>query len=256
MRYAFIKCEDLTGPAFRGAEPVDRATWLCLLAWCYEHENGGRIVGAKTWGDRRWQQTLAVTLKEVNREAPGLWSWEGDDLVVQHYDHAYVDQVRGDSRQGTAGGRATSPAKAEAARRNGMLGGARKEPNTNPTTNPTGTQQHTQHDSPPNPSEPKPVCQSVCQSVSQSISAAAAASVVPGNKPPPPQRPRGWREWQIKVGIKCFIGDGEDEAWKLLYEAEGWDEMTRAYVYLAKTKPGGRLFLSDFQACREDAHAK
>jgi hypothetical protein len=88
------------------------------------------------------------------------------------------------------------------------------------------------------------------------IPVAAAVSVVPGNKPPPPQRPRGWREWQIKVGIKCFIGDGEDEAWKLLYEAEGWDEMTRAYVYLAKTKPGGRLFLSDFQACREDAHAK
>ena len=191
MRYAFIKCEDLSSSAFRGAEPVDRATWLCLLAWCYEHENGGRIAGAKSWGDRRWQQTVAVMLKEVQRDAPGLWSWDGDDLVVGLYDHAYADQVRIDSRQGTAGGRATSQAKAEAARRNGTMGGQRREPNTepngNPTPNPTdppkGTQQPTQQNNPREPNEPKPVCLSVCQSVSQSEHTYTGAIMAPLDLP-------------------------------------------------------------------------
>lgn len=198
MRYAFIKCEDISSAAFRGAEPVDRATWLCLLTWCYEHENGGRIVGARAWGDRRWQQTVAVMLSEVQRDAPGLWAWDGDDLVVGFYDHAYAEQVRVDSRQGAAGGRATSPAKAEAARLNGAKGGIRtqREPNTEPNGNPTPTQQPTQHgtqqENPREPSEPKPVCLSVCQSVSQSGYTYMGASAAP---PDLPERLRDtWRE--------------------------------------------------------------
>lgn len=275
MRYAFIKCEDLSSAAFRGAEPVDRATWLCLLAWCYEHENGGRITGAKSWGDRRWQQTVAVMLKEVQRDASGLWSWDGDDLVVGFYDHTYAEQVRADSRQGTAGGRATSQAKAEASRRNGALGGQRKEPNgnptPNPTPNPTGTQQPAQHDNPPEPNEPKPVCLSVCQAVSQSNTAAAAP---PSREPPPPAAdpmdqafqaveqanppprrpipPASFADWRIMVGKRCFVGNDERAEWLAMFQAEGWDEMTEAYQRLTKKHPEpAKIFLSMFQEIRE-----
>jgi hypothetical protein len=97
---------------------------------------------------------------------------------------------------------------------------------------------------------------------------AAAAALSRASEPPPPLDPcaeieranaqpaqvhrgRNWRDWQITVGIRCFVGKDESDAWAALYQAEGWDEMTRAYVYLAKTKTG-KLFLSDFQACRED----
>lgn len=96
---------------------------------------------------------------------------------------------------------------------------------------------------------------------------AAAAAQVREAEPPPPldplgeiqtanfqpakvHRARNWRDWQVMVGVRCFVGRDESDAWAALFQAEGWDEMTRAYQYLAGTKPG-KLFLSDFQACRE-----
>lgn len=157
MRYASIPLEVVHSAAFRGAEPLDRATWICLLCYCYEQESGGRIVGGRTWGDRRSQQILGVTRAEIDRYAEGLWSVEGDDLVVAHYDHAYVEQVRSGSRTGAAGGSSTSEAKVAAARMNGAKGGRppvpretavkteqveNNNPSDNPTPNPTETQNH------------------------------------------------------------------------------------------------------------------
>jgi hypothetical protein len=152
MRYASIPLEVLHSAAFRGAEPVDRATWMCLLAYCYEQETGGRVPSCRAWGDRRWQQLIAVTKDEIDRCAEGLWHFDGEDLVVEHYDHAYVEHVRGTGRKGSAGGSATSEAKTAAARTNGSKGGRPaivpretlpkgtnfdSKPNGNPTDNPT-----------------------------------------------------------------------------------------------------------------------
>jgi hypothetical protein len=104
--------------------------------------------------------------------------------------------------------------------------------------------------------------------------AAAAAPPCPANEPPPPLDPaeeierhnyqpaaaprhRNWRDWQITVGIRCYVGRDEGDAWAAMFAAEGWDEMTRAYVHLSKTKnPKQKFFLSDFQSLREDPHAK
>lgn len=161
MRYASIPLEVLHSAAFRGAEPVDRATWMCVLAYCYEQESGGRIPGCRLWGDRRCQQILAVTKAELERCSPGLWHFDGDDLVAEHYDHAYVELVRSNSRGGAAGGSVTSEAKAAAARLNGSKGGrppvprgteiktqseVENNPTNNPTTNPTAN--------PNNPTKP------------------------------------------------------------------------------------------------------
>jgi hypothetical protein len=261
MRYAFIKCEDLTSAAFRGAEPVDRATWLCLLTWCYEHENGGRIVGAKAWGDRRWQQTIAVTLNEVRREAEGLWYWDGDDLVVCFYDQGYADQVRSDSRQGAAGGRATSPAKAEAARINGKRGGPKptqQEPNAEPNAEPNGNPTHNPTREPTG-TQLTQACLSVCLSGCQSIPSAAAAGVPPprvevGEKPPPPPDPmfdgeapprkiqasQDWFTWR-QTHDRLFFGrsdeDGNLASWQSLFNRAGVEVMDAMYAALLPTIP-------------------
>ena len=106
----------LDSPDFLGAEPVDRATWLCLLRYCVGQENSGTIADAASWGDRKWQQLVRVTLKEVNRNSD-LWKWVNDDLVVTAY-----------------------PAEAESTvirnRENGKLGGRPKKPTDNHPVNP------------------------------------------------------------------------------------------------------------------------
>ena len=252
MRYAFIKAEDLTSAAFRGAEPVDRSTWLCLLAWCYEHENGGRIVGARQWGDRRWQQTVAVTLAEVQRSTEGLWEWDGDDLLVPLYDAAYVEQVRADSRQGATGGRATSEAKAEAARLNGMRGG--RKPNDNPTRNPTTTQR--QPNTEPNEgtqNNPTNPSLSVCLSVSQSDAADAASARAPaaagpafGEEIPMPKaivvRDRNLGDLQA-LNPKIYVGRDERGAWQAVLDEYGWEIVTEACRRIGPTIPQGRRIL-------------
>lgn len=256
MRYTFIKAEDLTSAAFRGAEPVDRSTWLCLLAWCYEHENGGRIVGARQWGDRRWQQTVAVTLAEVQRETEGLWEWDGDDLIVPLYDAAYVEQVRADSRQGSVGGRSTSEAKAEAARINGQRGGRKPntEPNGNPTQNPT--KPNTEPNAEPNdgtqnnPTNPSlSVCLSVCQSdAADAASARAAAAEDPvfGKDTPMPRatvvRERNLGDLQA-LNPKIYIGRDERGAWQAVLDEYGWEIVTEACRRIAPDIPQGRRIL-------------
>lgn len=141
----------LDSPEFIGAEPVDRATWVCLLRYCVGQENGGRIVSCKAWGDRKWQQLIRVTLEEVRRTAD-LWAWDGDDLVVTNYPAEKEQEVQ----EMRALGRTKSPAKAAAARANGAKGGRPADnpnnPNNpnNPTNNPTPwvseTQQETQQE--------------------------------------------------------------------------------------------------------------
>jgi len=54
------------------------------LRYCVGQENGGRIAGCREWKDRRWQQLVRVTAREIGSECE-LWSWDGDDLVVFEY---------------------------------------------------------------------------------------------------------------------------------------------------------------------------
>lgn len=84
MNWLNIETATLDSEKFIGSEPVARATWLCLLRYCAGQENGGVIIGCKTWGDRKWQQLARVTQQEVLGESP-LWSWQGDDLYLWAY---------------------------------------------------------------------------------------------------------------------------------------------------------------------------
>jgi hypothetical protein len=84
---AFASCE------FVGEDPVNRATWVTLLAYCAQVENGGRICGCLQWGDRRWQQSCKVTKEEVNRPS-ALIRWEGNDLVISCYPSAKESEIQ------------------------------------------------------------------------------------------------------------------------------------------------------------------
>lgn len=154
MLFLNIPIETLTGPAFLGAEPLDRATWLCLMRFCAQHETGGRIEDCAGWGERRWMQLAGVTRGEVRRECP-LWRWDGEAVVVAYYPLQTELEVRARRSRGAVGGAAKTPAKASAARRNGVRGGrpgaapeAQAETQAETQANATETQAGTQANRP------------------------------------------------------------------------------------------------------------
>lgn len=93
MEWLNIHVSVLRSPEFIGSDPVERATWLCVLGYSVEQENGGRIVGAALWKDRQWQQACGVTAKEV-RGADRLLRIDGADILVNGYPTAKESQVR------------------------------------------------------------------------------------------------------------------------------------------------------------------
>lgn len=122
----------LNSEAFIGSEPVDRATWLCLLQYCVSQENGGMIFGAAAWSDRKWQQLCRITKAEVARKS-NLWWREGGYLRVLFYPDDKEREVQAKRRAGQLGGQAKSPAKTEAAKLNGAIR-SQAEPKQNPST--------------------------------------------------------------------------------------------------------------------------
>lgn len=140
MNYLNLNISTLRAPEFLGSEPVARATWLCVVGYCIDQENNGRVLACKGWKDRQWQQTCGVTLEEVNASAP-LLAWDGDDLVVWRYPLAHQAKCETNRENGRAGGLSKSQAKAEAARVNG----AKHKPSEDPSDNPSETEASTQH---------------------------------------------------------------------------------------------------------------
>jgi hypothetical protein len=62
---------------------------------------------------------------------------------------------------------------------------------------------------------------------------------------------RSFADWRIIVAHRIFWTREEDDVWKGIYGAEGWDEMTKAYRYLETKHPAPKkLFLSMFQEMR------
>lgn len=84
MDWINLRTTFLRSAAYMGSRPIERATWLNVLAYCTEQENGGRIPGAAAWKDRQWQQCCGVTAREV-RSATKLLTIEGDDVLVAAY---------------------------------------------------------------------------------------------------------------------------------------------------------------------------
>lgn len=104
MEWINLHASTLDSDEFLGSDPTERATWICLLRYCIGQENGGRIVGAADWSDRKWQQIVRVTAKEA-RAACALWTMEGKDLVVWSYPIDRENEVKKNREDGKRGGR-------------------------------------------------------------------------------------------------------------------------------------------------------
>jgi hypothetical protein len=118
MNWVNLNIATLRSPEFIGSEPVARATWLSILAYCCSQENGGRIVNCSEWKDRQWQQICGVTHQEVHSSAP-LLVWESGDLIVWSYPLDKEEEIRVKREAGRRGGQSKSQAKIEAVRANG-----------------------------------------------------------------------------------------------------------------------------------------
>jgi hypothetical protein len=143
MNWLNIYTPILRAPEFIGSDPVSRATWFSLLAYCVEQENGGRIPNCRDWKDRQWQQTAGVTADEVTAAIP-LVVFDGADAVLW----AYPSEKEAEVRHLREIGKSRSAAKVAAAKANGNLGGR-------PTVNPTQTQQKPNGHNPTEPIEGK-----------------------------------------------------------------------------------------------------
>lgn len=122
MDWLNLHTSTLDSPEVVGADPRARATWLFLLRYCVGQENGGLIRDCASWGDRKWQQAIRVTKREV-AQSTQLWRWEGGDLRVNFYPTKKEKEVQAKREGGRLGGQARTEAKIEAARLNGGLGG-------------------------------------------------------------------------------------------------------------------------------------
>jgi hypothetical protein len=114
MIYLNLKVSTLRSPAYIGSEPTARATWLSLLCYCCEQENGGIIQGCLLWKDRQWQQTCGVTLAEV-KEASPLWDWLEDSLSVMFYPLDKEAEVQAKREAGRRGGKRSGESRRDAA---------------------------------------------------------------------------------------------------------------------------------------------
>lgn len=84
MEWLKLELRNLRGQQYLGSEPVARATWLSLLGYCADTENGGVIENCASWPDRKWQQVVGVTTEEAHLETE-LYTWEGENLRVEFY---------------------------------------------------------------------------------------------------------------------------------------------------------------------------
>jgi len=103
MNWLNLELTTLRSEQFLGSEPVERATWLCLMAYCADQENGG-VMHCGEWGDRKLQQLIGVTSKEI-RAPSELWSWTGNDLRVWGYPTDKEEEVKANRENGRKGGR-------------------------------------------------------------------------------------------------------------------------------------------------------
>ena len=123
MNYLNIHTDLLRSESYLGAEPIERATWLNLLAWCASQENGGIIPNASEWTDRKWQQLCGVTKEEATLVSALYEVNSSGDLVVNHYPKDKESEVI---------------TKRETAKANGKKGGRpKKKPTTETKEEPT-----------------------------------------------------------------------------------------------------------------------
>lgn len=103
MHFFNLYIPNLRAQEYVSSDPVQRATWLNLSAFCCEQENGGRIAGAGSWNERQWMQMCGVTKKEATSAFP-LVEFNGDDAIVWGYPEETEKKLQAKRAGGKRGG--------------------------------------------------------------------------------------------------------------------------------------------------------
>lgn len=113
MNWLNVFIPNLRSAEFSNSEPAARATWLSVLAYCCEQENGGVIFDAAEWTDRAWLQNCGVTRKEAESAAP-LIAFEMGAAIVWNYPEEKEKEVQAKRKAGKRGGLAKAASKGSA----------------------------------------------------------------------------------------------------------------------------------------------
>lgn len=98
--------------AFADADDMQRSTAVMLAFYCAQVLNHGVIVGAGQWTEWQWVTRVRVRTAP-GADAPGLWSWQGDDLHVLCYSSDYETEALQKRRKGSAAANARWSNKAD-----------------------------------------------------------------------------------------------------------------------------------------------
>lgn len=93
MNWLNIKVHTLRSPEIIAAPPAALGTWIRVLGYCCECENGGVIAGASGWNDRQWMTACGVTASEVAEASPLLRN-DGAAVVVALYPDEKQQEVQ------------------------------------------------------------------------------------------------------------------------------------------------------------------
>ena len=221
--------KQIRSPAAIGSAPSELGTWVRVLAYCCEQENGGRIAGGASWKDRQWQQTCAVTLREL-RSADRLIRFDGSDVVVNGYPVEKEAEVQRARRRASAGAMARWGHRESIGSSNAQACARADAEGEREVGRGSGKAE-------------------ACAAAS----AAAMDDAMEGMQPAPSAPLRlNFADWRVNVGYRCFIGRDERAEWEALFAAEGWESMSQGYAILDRKYPKpAKLFLSMFQEIRK-----
>ena len=83
MEWIKLQLHVIRSEEYIGCEPVHRAAYINLLAFCVDQENSGTIANCADWSDRKWMQLCGVMKSEV--ESCELFWFNGEDLEIYAY---------------------------------------------------------------------------------------------------------------------------------------------------------------------------
>ena len=119
MRFAAVFDEYTRTPAFVRASHVARSSWLQVYVYAARIEKGGRLPASAEYTDREWLTHAGVTRDEIRASVEaGLLRWDGDDLVIEGYDHEGEATVQAMRNRGRTNGKASAGKKRKRRRSN------------------------------------------------------------------------------------------------------------------------------------------
>ena len=150
MNWLNLQTSVIRSPEYVGCDPVQRATWLNLMIYCAEQENGGVIPDCASWKDRRWQQTCGVTKPEVDDQCD-LWSFDGDNLTIWAYPAEKQEEIQKMRESGARGGKKRAENAAKSKEKQDSSSPPSTLPSSPPSTERKGKEEERNRTLPPTP---------------------------------------------------------------------------------------------------------